>query len=141
VPTVHASDRSPARRRLERVGTALALTAMLLASGTQWVLLQSVAFASMVIRYSQDASLPEALARTFDGEHPCPLCHAVQEGRQEQEEQGTKLGLESRLDLGLASEAVCAPVWIVAGCEPSAPPLSRWLPRNDSPPKPRPRSG
>jgi hypothetical protein len=119
----------------------LALAAILLASGSHWVLLQSVAFGSMIVRYSQDAPLREAVANTFDGKHPCPLCHAVQEGRQDQERQGTKLGLESRLDLGLALKPTSVAAWVTTGIEPPAPPLSRWSSRGYAPPKPRPRSG
>ena len=45
--------------------------------GMHWVILQSVAWTGMIIVYSQTAPLREALAKTFDGEHPCGLCKAV----------------------------------------------------------------
>lgn len=35
----------------------------------------------MVISYSQDASLKEALIKTFDGRHPCPLCKEIAKSR------------------------------------------------------------
>ena len=34
----------------------------------------------MVVSYSQKASLPEALSKTFDGQHPCKLCDFVKSG-------------------------------------------------------------
>ena len=138
---VHANGRTPACHGFNRAGALLALGSMLLASGSHWVLLQSLAFGSMIIRYAQDTPLRAAVAMTFDGKHPCPLCHAVQEGRQDQEERDSKLGLESRLDLGLASKSTSAPAWIVAGGDQSAPPPAWWPARRDAPPKPRPRAG
>jgi hypothetical protein len=50
--------------------------------GLHWALLQSVAWTGMVIAYAQDAGLKEALVRTFDGKHPCPLCKEIAKGKQ-----------------------------------------------------------
>ena len=44
--------------------------------GLHWAFLQSVAWDGMVISYSEDAPLSEALAKTFDGRHPCFLFRA-----------------------------------------------------------------
>jgi hypothetical protein len=76
----------------------LALLAVLLASGTHWVALQAVAFGGMVVRYSQDAPLGQAIAKTFDGKHPCPLCHAVQKGRQDEEKRRPIQAPEARFE-------------------------------------------
>lgn len=141
VSAVSSNEQRRTRLRFERAGTLLALVAMLLASGSHWVVLQSIAYGGMIIRYAQDAPLQTALAMTFDGEHPCPLCHAVQEGRQEEEEQRSELGLESRLDLALPAEAAGLPGWGGVGEDQLSPAPSRWLARVDSPPKPRPRAG
>jgi hypothetical protein len=35
----------------------------------------------MLVEYSKRVSLTEAVAQTFDGQHPCDLCHAVQKGK------------------------------------------------------------
>lgn len=45
--------------------------------------LQVVAWGGMLIRYSQEAPLREAVSKTFDGEHPCELCLAIREEVQE----------------------------------------------------------
>ena len=45
--------------------------------GLHWAFLQSVAWVGMVISYSEDAPLSEALAKTFDGQHPCSLCKEI----------------------------------------------------------------
>ncbi len=58
------------------IGVALACSL-----GLHWGFLKSVAWVGMIVSYSQDAPLREALAKTFDGKHPCPLCKAIAKGR------------------------------------------------------------
>lgn len=48
---------------------------------TPWGLLQSFAWMSMFARFSRETSFGQALAMTFDGKHPCRLCHLVQQGQ------------------------------------------------------------
>jgi hypothetical protein len=55
--------------------------ALTLSLGAHWFLLQSVAWASMIVRYSQEESLSAAVSKTFDGEHLCKLCKLVREGK------------------------------------------------------------
>ncbi len=55
--------------------------ALSLAIGLHWFFLQSIAWTGMLVKYSAQSSLSEAVARTFDGEHPCSLCHIVQQGK------------------------------------------------------------
>ena len=35
----------------------------------------------MIIDYSKRAPLRQAITQTFDGAHPCSLCHAVNKGK------------------------------------------------------------
>jgi hypothetical protein len=51
------------------------------AIGLHWVALQSFAWATMIIDYSKRAPLCQAIAQTFDGAHPCSLCHVVSKGK------------------------------------------------------------
>jgi len=53
-------------------------------TGGQWLMLQSVAWVNMVRDYSQNASLSQAVAKTFDGNHPCPLCRFIQKEKSAQ---------------------------------------------------------
>jgi hypothetical protein len=53
--------------------------------GLHWALLQSVAWVSMVVTYSQDAPITEALAKTFDGQHPCKLCKGIAAGKKSEQ--------------------------------------------------------
>jgi hypothetical protein len=65
--------------RLPRLAIAAALACSI---GLHWGLFQSVAWVGMVISYSQAAPLKEALAKTFDGKHPCLLCQQIAKGKQ-----------------------------------------------------------
>jgi len=49
--------------------------------GGHWLALQSLAWARMIRDFSRHESLVSALAKTFDGKHPCKLCLAIQDGR------------------------------------------------------------
>ena len=64
--------------RLSRLAIAAALA---LSIGLHWELLQSVAWVGMIVDYSQNAPLTEALAKTFDGNHPCRLCQEIAKGK------------------------------------------------------------
>jgi hypothetical protein len=57
------------------------ISALCCAIGLQWVALQSLAWATMLVDYSKHAPLCAAIKRTFDGAHPCSLCHAVNAGK------------------------------------------------------------
>ena len=65
--------------RLSRFLIVLALAGSI---GLHWAFLQSVAWVSMVISYSEDATLTEALVKTFDGRHPCSLCKRIAQSNQ-----------------------------------------------------------
>lgn len=53
--------------------------------------MQSVAWVTMIVDFSRDASLVEAVGKTFDGEHPCSLCKAVASGQEEERERQSTL--------------------------------------------------
>src|SRR5207249_6297810 len=61
-----------------RIATILALCC---AIGLHWFALQSVAWTTMIIQFSKHAPLRMAITQTFDGAHPCSLCHAVNAGK------------------------------------------------------------
>jgi hypothetical protein len=64
-----------------QVGRIVTIGALCCAIGLQWVALQSVAWTSMLIKYSKRGPLCQAIAQTFDGAHPCSLCHVVAGGK------------------------------------------------------------
>jgi len=49
--------------------------------GFHWDLLQSVAWVGMIVNYSARGTLEEAVSKTFDGRHPCPLCKLIHAGK------------------------------------------------------------
>lgn len=56
-------------------------------TGGQWMLLQSAAWIHMVRDYSQTESLCQAFSKTFDGNHPCPLCRLIEKEKAAQNSQ------------------------------------------------------
>jgi hypothetical protein len=66
---------------LRIAGRASTILALCCAIGLHWVALQSVAWTTMVIEYSKRAPLCQAIEQTFDGAHPCSLCHVVKAGK------------------------------------------------------------
>jgi hypothetical protein len=66
---------------LRRAGRIITIFALCCAIGLQWIALQSLAWTTMLIDYSKLAPLCQAIAQTFDGAHPCTLCHAVNAGK------------------------------------------------------------
>ena len=64
--------------------------------GLHWEFLQSIAWVSMVVSYSQTAPLTTALQKTFDGTHPCSLCRQVADGKRS--EKKTDVGPAKKLE-------------------------------------------
>ena len=48
------------------------------ATGGQWMVLQSAAWAGMIVSNLRHDSIQVAVSQTFDGQHPCPLCKAIE---------------------------------------------------------------
>ena len=67
---------------LKRLGHALTVFAVLTAIGAHWVVLQSVAWTTMLAENLRTKSVTEAVERTFDGKHPCSLCKQIAKGQQ-----------------------------------------------------------
>ena len=55
-----------------------------LSLGMHWGVLQGIAWTGMLVSNLTGGSVMEAVEKTFDGEHPCPLCLAVKEGREKE---------------------------------------------------------
>ncbi|PWT79907.1 MAG: hypothetical protein C5B58_12640 [Acidobacteria bacterium] len=66
---------------LRGVGRIVTIGALCCAIGLHWIVLQSFAWTSMLIDYSKRAPLCQAIVETFDGAHPCSLCHVVATGK------------------------------------------------------------
>jgi len=94
-------------KRLGKIFLVLALAAML---GAHWTLLQTVAWTTMLADNLHSGSFCNAVTKTFDGKHPCPLCKAIAVGKQS--EKKTEFSLQSqKLEFPPANEnfALIAP--------------------------------
>ncbi|MFM2295875.1 MAG: hypothetical protein RLZZ350_2288 [Verrucomicrobiota bacterium] len=61
----------------------LLVCALMISIGGHWLVLQSVAWTTMLAaNLANHASVRAAVSETFDGEHPCPLCKVVRAGKQ-----------------------------------------------------------
>lgn len=82
-----------------------AVTAVILALtlGWHWTVLQSVAWVSMAFKYSRDGTFATALSKTFDGRHPCALCHWVEQGKKSERQHPQGLAQAEKYDLFLDS--------------------------------------
>lgn len=115
---------------------AATIAALCLAIGLHWFLLQSVAWSAMLVQYSTRSSLSEAVAKTFDGAHPCSLCLAMQKGKSSEKKSDLQ-PLTPKFHLFIV--AVSARVHPAAAS--FSYPVSRALffTRGESPPVPPPR--
>jgi hypothetical protein len=118
-------------------GRFATIIALCYAIGLHWIALQSVAWTTMVIDYSKHAPLRQAISQTFDGAHPCSLCHAVNTGKNSEKKSDLQPAA-SKIDMICAPRAISLP-----------PPFVRFeyatngfslSERPSSPPVPPPRS-
>jgi hypothetical protein len=120
--------------RLPRLAIVAALACSL---GLHWGFLQSVAWVGMVVSYSQDAPFKEALAKTFDGKHPCPLCKAIGAGKKsEKKSEYPAAGKKFEFSYSRTVFIFSAPThfWNLGGFQATAELL------NQAPPLPPPRT-
>jgi hypothetical protein len=82
--------------------------------GFHWGLLQSAAWVGMIVNYSRQGSLRDAVVKTFDGQHPCELCKFVSAGKKSEKKTDRQLDVK-KVDLFAANAA--------AFCFPPAPVL------------------
>jgi len=125
-----------------RIARTLLVLALAASIGLHWMLLQSVAWVSMIADFSQKNSLRTAVTMTFDGNHPCPLCLAVKAG-ENSEKQSDKPDLLKGKDLGCfaLNEIFHYLPPCPKGSEPNPTPAPQDTPsvRNSRPPVPPPR--
>jgi len=60
--------------RLPKICLVVALACSV---GLHWAVFQSIAWLGMLASYSQELPIAQAVARTFDGKHPCSLCKEI----------------------------------------------------------------
>ena len=100
-----------------RLGRCLLVAALFCAIGGHWAVLQTVAWASMIVEYSHDGAMTTAVEKTFDGQHPCAICKAIQSNRQS-EKKHEALQMVKKVEL--FDERVADFVFPSPGCRPLA---------------------
>jgi hypothetical protein len=87
------------------------ILALCLSLGLHWLALQSVAWTTMLVANARHAPLSEAVARTFDGNHPCDLCHAVATGKKSEKKSDLPSTI-AKMDLICTTRTLtCLPPW------------------------------
>ena len=74
-----------------KFGRAAIVCVLCFSLGFHWLALQSAAWTSMIVQYSQHASLGKAVAQTFDGAHPCKLCKGITAAQQSEKKSDASL--------------------------------------------------
>ena len=127
---------------LRRAARILLVAILMFSIGLHWIVLQSAAWAGMLITYAvQEGSLIDGVSQTFDNAHPCPLCCAIKQGRQSEKKETKQTEQKKKLDLslGLFSRVILTPP-----CPTVSPPLPDFphgIARRTKPPSPPPRRG
>jgi len=91
----------------------------------------------MIVDYSKRGSLCEAIARTFDGAHPCSLCHIVEKGKTTEKKSDLQL-LTPKIDMICTKRAITL-VPLIAYVDYAAGDFSVFK-IGESPPVPPPRN-
>ena len=120
-----------------RLGRAAVICALCLSLGGQWLALQSVAWTTMLVKNAQRLSLTEAMVKTFDGAHPCDLCHAVAAGKKSEQKSST-LPTVAKVDLICPARQAPLPARAVPYIYPSV--VFETDTRSSAPPVPPPRA-
>lgn len=84
-------------RRL--LGCIVMSAALFLAAGGHLALLQGVAWVTMVHDFSRTGSLSQAVGKTFDGHHPCPLCKKIAMARTSQEKAPVTMKVDKKAEV------------------------------------------
>ena len=106
-------------------------------AGGHWAVLQSVAWANMLADYAKADTLSVAVAKTFDGKHPCDMCQSISNSKKTEEKPATLKSDKKIESLAGASQVVLQ----------GSLPFSVWICRDvlmgagrtDAPPVPPPR--
>jgi hypothetical protein len=139
---LHAQNRRRLSFMLRQLARTLIVAALVFSIGLHWVVLQSAAWAGMIVTYSiQEGSLLTGMSQTFDAEHPCALCGAVWTGTQkEKKDPRQKKETHKKLLLALVvleRAVLTPPAFVILSTELTQTPFEMDL----RPPVPPPRRG
>ncbi|HTV62132.1 MAG TPA: hypothetical protein VMH30_06145 [Verrucomicrobiae bacterium] len=122
---------------LVKVGKSLLVLTLVAMLGAQWTLLQTVAWTTMLANNLRTYSFSESVSRTFDGQHPCPLCRAIAAGKKSERKNDT-VQARQKLEFPLFAEQLVLIAPSSAGVLPRPATFARSL--SLKPPTPPPRA-
>jgi hypothetical protein len=125
------------QRVIPSIGRAVTIVALCLSVGFHWLALQSVAWTTMLVVNAGQGSLSEAVAKTFDGAHPCSLCHAVATGTKTEKKSEVQ-STTSKIDMICSAPPIRLPRPFVSINYPTTNSYSS--DGGDAPPVPPPRA-
>lgn len=112
---------------------------VVLTLGLHWAFLQTVAWTGMLVRYSRSNGVEQAIQMTFDGQHPCTLCHAIQKGRDSERQREQQQIKPLKIDFAVLSDSTFPAQSLAYPRVPFVPGFPAG--RGSTPPKPPPRPG
>jgi hypothetical protein len=77
---------------MRRLTHLIVLVAFMFSCGGQWAAFQVIAWGNMIREYSEMVPLPRAIEMTFSGEYPCPICKAIAERKNAEQQKDFTLG-------------------------------------------------
>ena len=80
------------------IAKLIVATSLTFSIGGHWGLLQTIAWSSMLLDYSQNLTWTSALSKTIDPDTSCRICEFVQEGKQ-RESNRNYLKTQFKIDL------------------------------------------
>jgi hypothetical protein len=122
---------------MRRLTHLVVLVAFIFSCGGEWAVIQCLAWGNMIRQYSEMVPVSRAIEMTFSGQYPCPICKALAEKKNT--EQQKLLEIDKKpvkfLSIALASRVTFFPspcAWEDAAQEATQRPLQ--------PPSPPPRT-
>lgn len=129
-----------ARPFLRQLACAAMGLALFLTAGGHLALLQGVAWSTMVRDFSRNGTLTQAIEKTFDGRHPCPLCKKIGKARNAEEKAPATVKMEKKAEVFVASDSSEVPTPLCRSFAYGPHPSVIFFERFDAPPVPVPRN-
>jgi hypothetical protein len=86
---------------IQSITRTVVVFAVAVSIGAHWIVLQSVAWGTMIVQCSQQVPLRQAIAQTFDGDHPCGLCKRISAAQHSEKKNGAQ-------PLAVKPDLICA---------------------------------
>jgi hypothetical protein len=96
-----------------RFMTMVMALSLFMALGGPLALLQGVAWVTMVHDFSKSGSLSQAVEKTFDGQHPCPLCQKLSKARAAEEKAPVSVKIDKKAEVFIATSRFYLPLPVV----------------------------